>query len=385
MHIRKTSLSLHDERVDLVVRILRQDLQPDQLTQLRAELLSNLSCLDGLMKAALRRQLASAVLHNLNAMGVFGIVPPGRTRPDNILGQLQDAHERLEQRRGKFADTLKDIIQCLNASGVQPLVLKGSISLIDGHPSWRFQRDIDFAINPSEADQTVSALRQAGFSECHNSSAQPHHLRPMERHGVPGTIEPHVKLADARAGSALPDPVLLKTAATGTWQTLKYRRLSNAGFLLHGLAHHHFQNRGYLFGTFSLKGLAEFGAALQAMDEADVRDLIEITSANATLKAGLDLWLALSERVLGCSKVGNYEVDATAYLQAADFAKRYLAGETLFPFRAATDHIELMRNCGSGRLTLADYIATLSEAGHSAVWFRYNAQRHNASGILQVA
>ncbi|MEO1160859.1 MAG: nucleotidyltransferase family protein, partial [Pseudomonadota bacterium] len=277
------TLLLPTERHDLLVRLLRFDPQPEQISALRFELLSDIRAMEAVMSAASRRQLVSAAISQLKLNGILRPKPAHHGERETITTQIGRLDAEFSQRRALLTRALQDIIARLNDVGIEPLILKGAMSLISGEPDWRFQRDIDFAIYPLQAGATVAALAKAGFSECEHSGPRPHHLRPMERTGLPATIEPHVKLAGARAQSVLPDEILLQTESTETWRGLKYRRLSDAGFVLHGLAHHHYQNRGYIYGTFSLKGLLEFASAVSRLDAAAVSQLAEIASPRARL------------------------------------------------------------------------------------------------------
>jgi hypothetical protein len=277
---------------------------------------------------------------------------------------------------------LHEIIECLNGYGIQPLVLKGSMSLISGHPEWRFQRDIDFAVEPAEADATVTALQTGGFRERDDMEQRPHHLRPMQRDDVPALIEPHVKLAGTRAGTVLPDVVLMNAVGRHVWKGLNYRAMSNAGFLLHGLAHHHFQNRGYIYGTVSLKGLLEFAHAVSRLLETDVLELNAIVADHPRLKAGLLLWCALANRLLGLTLPQGMIISGTVDQYADAVSSRYQLGETASPLAGVREHIALtLRNAPKTSL-VPSVLPPILDGCHRAVWRDHERQRRNASGIL---
>ncbi|MEM9470532.1 MAG: nucleotidyltransferase family protein [Pseudomonadota bacterium] len=376
------SLLQPTERHDLLVRLLRFDPQPEQITALRFELLGDIRALDALMTAASRRQLVSAAVSRLKLNGILLPRPACDDEQETIATQIGRLDAELSRRRAVLTQALQDIVTHLNSAGVVPLILKGSMSLVSGEPDWRFQRDIDFAVDPAQASATVAALIEAGFVECANAGARPHHLRPMERAGLPATIEPHVKLAGARARAVLPDQTLLQTATVETWRGLEYRQLSDAGSVLHGLAHHHFQNRGYIYGTLSLKGLLEFASAVCRLDAAAVSQLAEITRPRARLSAGLDLWCALARRVLNVSLPQGLETGAIAERDAEIVAQRYLSGHTVSPVRGVQEHLRLTRDQLSKGATGSGVLQTVLDGCHSAVWLDYQEQRCKASGII---
>lgn len=380
--MRKSSLLQPDERLDLLIRLLRFNHDVRDIGELRIELLNDMSSFEAMMQAAARRQLLSAAINQLT---VKGILPPrqsDRTTQGSLLAQLADLDNQFRQRRSLLRGALHDIIASLNRKDIQPLVLKGSMSLISGHPEWRFQRDIDFAVEPAVADVTVTALQAAGFRERGDMEIRPHHLRPMQRDDIPALIEPHVKLAGARAGEVLPDVVLMKSVGLHDWKGLKYRAMSNAGFLLHGLAHHHFQNRGFIYGTVSLKGLLEFAHAVPGLLEADVLELNAIVSGHPRLKAGLLLWCALANRLLGMTLPPGLRSNSAIERYADAVSNRYQLGETVSPLTGVREHIALtLRNATATSLVRSVWPPIL-DGSHRAVWLDHERQKRNASGIL---
>jgi len=370
------------ERLDLLARLLRFDNDVHDIGGLRVELLNDMSSLEAVMQAAARRQLLPAAIDQLR---VKGILPPRQSRraaKDSLLAQLTDLDAQFKIRRSALGGALHDIVGCLNKADIQPIVLKGSMSLISGEPEWRFQRDIDFAVDPSEAGRTVTALRAEGFRECDEMDRRPHHLKPMQRNDVPGIIEPHVKLAGTRARAVLPDDVLMGTVGHHAWKGLSYRAMSKAGFLLHGLAHHHFQNRGYIYGTVSLKGLLEFAHCISGMQETDVLELDALSGGHPRLKAGLLLWCALAKRLLGVTLPQGLITSNIVENHAETVSIRYLRGQTVSPFAGVREHIVLTLLHAPKTSLASSVVPSILDGCHIAVWWSHETQRRNASGIL---
>ena len=371
-----------DKRLDLLTRLLRFDNDVHDIGGLRTELLNDMSSLEAMLQAAARRQLLPAAIRQLRVKGILPSRPSRRPARDSILAQLTDLDARFRNRRSALGGALRDIIGCLNKADIQPIVLKGSMSLISGEPEWRFQRDIDFAVAPSEAERTVTALRAEGFRECDGMDRRPHHLRPMQRDDVPGTIEPHVKLAGTRARAVLPDDVLMGTVSHHAWKGLSYRAMSKAGFLLHGLAHHHFQNRGYVYGTVSLKGLLEFAHCISGLQETDVLELNALTGGHPRLKAGLLLWCAVAKRLLGVTLPQGLISNSTVARHAETVSIRYLCGQTVSPFAGIREHIVLTLLHAPKTSLVSSVVPSILDGCHIAVWWSREMQTRNASGIL---
>lgn len=371
-----------DERLDLLIRLLRFNHDVHDIGKLRIDLLSNMSSFEAMMQAAARRQLLPAAISHLEKKGILPPPYGAGATTGSILAQLAELDKQFKQRRAALGGALHEIIACLNNSGIQPVVLKGSMSLISGHPEWRFQRDIDFAVEPAAAGVAVTALKACGFRERHDMEQRPHHLRPMQRDDVPALIEPHVQLAGTRAKAVLPDDVLMGTVGHHVWNGLSYRALSNAGFLLHGLAHHHFQNRGYIYGTVSLKGLSEFAHAVSGLQETDVPELDAVVAGHPRLKAGLLLWCALAKRLLGVTLPQGLITNRTVNHHADMISNRYRRGETVSPFTGVREHITLTLRHTSKTSWVPSVLQPILDGCHRAVRLDHERQRRNASGIF---
>lgn len=380
----ETLLGNH-ERLDLLVRLLAAGNGAGNAGELRQALLGDMQGLEGTFAAATRRQLVPAAIAALTTRGILP-VPPAETgaRP-GIVSQLAMAQRLHRERRQILRDTLLDSIAVLNQAGIEPLLLKGAVSLVTGEPAWRTLRDIDFAIRPDEARTAQRVLQEAGFQEVADDSARPHHLHPLTRDGFPATLEPHVMLGGARARSVLSDALLWHEARDHSLGDARFKQLAPAAFALHGLGHHYFQNRGYLFGTISLKGLLEFCAAVQALPASDATQFRALSATIPHLAAGVATVSALGVEMLGLKLPEGYVVPEAATRAARDMAARLLGGRTQSPFKAVLTHSRIAGRAGDGALagSLQSLQRGVRDALHTAVWFDGLEQRRNASGILQ--
>lgn len=314
-------MQLADERLDLLIACVRGKVGSEERTQLRTLLLANSEALRGLLLAAERRLLLGAMIDGLEAKGILHPVwrpAGGPTSLRSELGRLRGEHET---RRMIQSDALREIVLALNAQGIEPLVIKGAVSLLTGSPAWRFQRDLDFAIAASEADRTMSVLRDLGFSVLKPMSVRHHHLDCMWRGDLPVVVEPHIRINGPRAARLLDGIAMVSAANSWAMDGLKVRLLRPEHALIHGMVHHHFENRGGNFGVISLKGLMEFADQLDRLNEAAATSLVGQLSRRPRLKAAAELWVAASERWLDvvppeCLKPGKAAVDRIDRLTA---------------------------------------------------------------------
>jgi len=307
-------LQLSDERLDLLMACVRGRIGTQERTQLRTLLLADPGALSGLLLAAQRRLLLAAMIDGLEAKGILHPVSGPADGPVSIRSEFGRLRREHESRRNIQRDALREIILALNARGIEPLVIKGAVSLLTGSPSWRFQRDLDFAVEPSDAGRTMAILRDIGFSMLKPMSARHHHLDCMWRGDLPVVVEPHIRINGPRASRLLHGIAMGSTARSLTIDGLKVRLLRPEHALIHGMVHHHFENRGSNFGVIALKGLLEFADQLGDLDEAAAADLVRQLRQRPRLQATVELWVAASQRWLDviapeCIKPGKTALD----------------------------------------------------------------------------
>ena len=378
------SLLAKGERPDLLVRLLASANGSTTAGDLRTALLGDTNALEATFAAAIRRQLVPAAIAALEARGILHVPRHENEAPPGLLAQLAQAKRLHAERRQLLRNTLFEAVGALNRQGIEPLLLKGAVSLVSGEPAWRTLRDIDFVIPPGQAAACLAALKQQGFCEVADSGARPHHLHPLSRDGFPATLEPHVMLGGTRARSVLSDESLLRTASTHELEGVRYKLLSPAAFALHGLGHHYFQNRGYLFGTMSLKGLLEFCAGVQALTAADAAEFHELYTGNAHLSAGIATVCALGLELLALRLPEGCAISERAKSAGSEMARRILTGQTQQPFAAVISHMSVTSEVPDVRAgRLYSFQRGLRDVLHPAVWIDHHEQRRNASGILQ--
>lgn len=315
-------MQLPDERLDLLIACVRSAMPPEEVTGLRMRLLSDKEAMQGLLRAAERRQLLAAMVDGLEAKGIVHPVPHrtgGRPTVRSELGRLRVEHEA---RRSLQKQALEDILAALNARDIEPLVVKGAVSLLTGAPSWRYQRDLDFAIAPSEAGATMEVLEGLGFRLLKPMSARHHHLDCMARGDLPVVVEPHIRINGPRAARALADFPMIPDAERRTAGALRFRALRAEHALVHGMVHHHFENRGKHFGVISLKGLLEFAHQLENLDTGAATALAAELVSRPRLRGACELWLAAAASWLDVTPPEELTPRPAAYAQLERITER---------------------------------------------------------------
>lgn len=106
----------------------------------------------------------------------------------------------------QIVEQLKDIVSILNSSDIEPLLLKGSASLVENdyeHIGIRFLSDIDLMVSSKELEKAYRLLIKSGYKKIDANFIvleNHHHLWPLEKEGMPVMVELHRRVMGGNSG-----------------------------------------------------------------------------------------------------------------------------------------------------------------------------------------
>lgn len=319
---------------------------------------------EAVLAAAEQLRLAPALVARLREKRAVPNVP-AITLPSGVstvtarIEQIWLAH--LDRRR-ELEAALAELVGAMNRAGLEPVLLKGARALATGNPAWRTMRDLDLLLFGNDAMRAHQAALGLGYRPAATSTekAGKHHFQPLFRDDFPGWIEIHQKAATHRAEGLLPTRLLERMSTRVQFSGVSARVLTPPAHTLHAVIHHHVGHRGDKGGGIDLKGLFEFCADLQALSEAERRDLLALAGTHPRLLATLDFWIAAGHAAYGMPVEPPFALypDAVARaaiaLAPAEQQGRYSG--TLLEIAFAADPARLKRQPGgrdvAGRLAL---------------------------------
>jgi len=154
-----------------------------------------------LVEIANHEYLTSAFFHQLDKNDFF------KTNSDEELSAyLYEIFTINTNRNIQIVEQLKEIVSILSSAGIEPLLLKGSASLVENdyeHIGIRFLSDIDFMVHPEQIEKAYTLLINAGYKKVdadfivHDTY---HHLWPIEKEGMPVMVELHRRVMGGNSG-----------------------------------------------------------------------------------------------------------------------------------------------------------------------------------------
>jgi hypothetical protein len=187
---------------------------------------------------------------------------------DEDLGAfLKAIHAANVERNCELGDQLRTAVGVLNRAGIDPVLLKGAIRLVDGlYPDqgWRMLRDLDLLVPEAKFAESVRALQAAGYEiagEVRESVAlrRPDELVEVEVHRQLFMRPKEVRLLPAHEVLDQARPLALGDVAV--------RLPSVEHQIVHLIGHSQIRHNGHAFGRISLRERLEAAALMQAPRE----------------------------------------------------------------------------------------------------------------------
>jgi hypothetical protein len=187
--------------------------------------------------------------------------------PEPVCAALAALYDLNAARNTRLRQVLRETVQVLNAAGIEPLLLKGSIALLPGQDPLfgaRVMSDLDLALYNAEVEAAETALRSSGYHNAPN--VRPEHYRAPFHHAAPlfhssgdGYVELHRRVfCHHISAQALPMTALRAAAEPVHWDGLRLWVPCLEHQLIHNALHAQVADRGFSVGILELRRLLEF-------------------------------------------------------------------------------------------------------------------------------
>jgi hypothetical protein len=184
---------------------------------------------------------------------------------DQELRAFLDAvHAANKERNSELRDELAAAVSVLNRAGIEPVLLKGAIRLVDGlYPDdgWRVLRDLDLLVPRATLAHAIRAFETAGYAACRPGG------QVLDRGGV-GQIDLHSELFPTpRQVRLLAAMDVLNRARPIGLAGGNARIPSVEHQLVHLIGHGQIRHLGHALGRLSLRDRLEAAALVRRGQE----------------------------------------------------------------------------------------------------------------------
>lgn len=236
----------------------------------------------------------------------------GPLAPAGFIDFIADIRAKNAARNRALRAQLLEVVRLLNGIGIEPVLLKGAIRLVDDlYPdsSWRYMVDLDLLIadGAHEADRALQAAGYRpppapGVVDLPLERDVHHHLAPLKRDDRLGTVELHVNLANEWHRRVLPAGHFAEAATAAVVEGVRLRIPDRRDQLMHGIMHRQLNHDGLATSRFDVRDAIETRLLLEAIGRAGwVRTLAPFDAAGYRLAPRI--WLAAVQRAMGGPEV----------------------------------------------------------------------------------
>jgi hypothetical protein len=247
------------------------------------------------LKLANEQLLAPALYVELTATDRLGELPTPVADYLGLLHRLNHARNQALQRQAL------ELIAALNAAGIEPMLLKGCLSLFAGpyaDPATRMIGDIDILVPATTVADAVAALARLGYRVANQYPADHNAYGEFVRAGDPGAVDLHVEPIDA--SHLLSASELWRRSAAVTAAGARFHVPAANDRLLHNLLHAQIHDLGDFYrGELRLRQVHEFAVMARAFGPSVDWAGIAQRFADHRLETPLQSYLLAAQRLFG--------------------------------------------------------------------------------------
>lgn len=243
---------------DLVARILAERLEgcaPSD--ELRAMVGAETVDWERLVRYASAQFVLPALAAALRDLDLIGSLDEG------LGGFLETVHGANAERNRELGEQLANAVGVLNRAGIEPLLLKGAIRLVDGlYPDqgWRMLRDLDLLVPEARFADAAGVLRAAGYVLAAEGDQGVAGRRP----GGLAEIDLHRELFwRLRKAQLLRADEMLGHSRPATFGGLAVRLPSLEHQIVHLVGHSQIKHHGHALGRIAWRDRLEAAALMQ--------------------------------------------------------------------------------------------------------------------------
>ena len=236
-----------------------------------------------IVRVADRHHVLSALAPALVELGLLNRLPL------EVADLLVFVHQANTARNDKLRTSMLEALQALDEVGIEPVLLKGAVRLMDGlyrDPGVRLMADLDLLAPEGRAEEAQRRLVGLGYTEQLNGPPHHHHLPSLIHVSTGVQIEIHHRVLLEPVGALLGMKEIYDSARLLDVAGRRVLVPDPINQLLHMILHDQVANRGLRHGRISLRVLLEARLLLCQMDDGEVRQVLDRLNVKNLRRAG---------------------------------------------------------------------------------------------------
>jgi hypothetical protein len=201
----------------------------------------------------------------------------------------------------RMSEQLRAGLLALNDHGVEPVVLKGALVLLDEETSQpaRVMTDLDLLVADEEIEDASSALRRIGYDVFRGPGGAARFEWTARRNDLAAPIDLHRALGVDAVARALPASAILGRALRRHVDGLTYRILDPSDQLAHAVVHSQCNDMAHRTGSVALRQLYNFAVLHHRVSSPDAWRTAVLRLSNPELRHVVGGHAALERYLFG--------------------------------------------------------------------------------------
>lgn len=315
--------TLQSHPFDVVARVLAERLhRRGPSAELRAAFDSEAVDWKGVIEHASSQYALAAFAAAVRDLGLAAPLEP------ELREFLEAIHETNTERNVELLDQLLEVVLALKQVGLEPVLLKGAIRLVDGlYPDlgWRMMQDLDILVPADGFWDAIEALGAAGYAPDQHwiktsAQAPKHHYPGLQHPTRRATVEIHAELFSSAKQRLLRAADVIDRSRSLHAQGVAIRVPLLEHQLVHLIGHCQLSNHGYMYGRIELRDRLEAAAlARWSPMNADWNAVVASFAATGCRRPLVTFLMALADGGL-CAAPTQVRADGFAALQGRRIA-----------------------------------------------------------------
>jgi hypothetical protein len=280
--------------------------------------------------------------------------------PPSVADELRHHYRLNTVRNLRFRDQLTQVVRVLNAAGIEPLLIKGALRIVNGTAQRlgdRWMDDLDLVLPAGRMSDSIVALGEVGY--------RPAPAKPVSRHDLalmldraPGWIELHLELGSSPIPALLPAAEVWSQSSPLRFSGVRARAPRPTHEVLHNILHSAVQDLDHAVAGLPLRQLLTLARLVQRYGPELDWKLIRrrMGDQNLTSEYRDHLWMA--HRLAGMPLPEDSGAEVSARLHEAravgSFALRWPAEvHRNLRYALGPDYLDVLYSHGDRPLELA--------------------------------
>lgn len=241
---------------------------------------------------------------------------------EDLKQYLEEIHRLNLERNRLVKQEATRAARCLNAAGIEPVLLKGGANLFTnpyGDMGARMMIDVDMLLPEPICSEATKVLMEHGYNEMQRPEDEEDtaHGEPLFRDGAVARIELHTRLLHHNEPQVITAQDAWEKARRLTYQDVDFRVLSPEHWFVYNFVHSEIRHEHFARGLIGLRDLYDLSAVWDEIEREVDWHRVTRTMSTHGIERPFVSYLQLANRLFGIALPGDAKTTLSAEIHYA--------------------------------------------------------------------